>query len=58
MYCFRRRLLWGSKLHAGYSIALRFISNGALFEDDVKTLMSKNRVQAYYNGYVTGRAAS
>ena len=24
MYCFRKRHIWGSKLHAGYSIPLRF----------------------------------
>ena len=51
MYCFRRRRIWGSKLHAGYSIPLR-ISNGALIGDDVK----KNRVRPYYNGYMTGAA--
>ena len=40
VYCFRRRRIWGSKLHAGYSILLRFISNGALIGDDVKKFVS------------------
>ena len=40
VHCFRRRHLWGSKLHAGYSIPLRFISNGALFWGDVKKFVS------------------
>ena len=39
VYCFRKRHLWGSKLHAGYSIPLRFYL-GALFGDDVKKFVS------------------
>ena len=37
---FRRRYLWGSKLHSGYSIPLRFYLEGALFGDDVEKFVS------------------
>ena len=36
VYCFRKRHLWGSKLHAGYSIPLRFYLGRSAFWDDVK----------------------
>ena len=39
-YCFRRKHLCGSKLHAGYSIPLRFYLEGALFGDDVEKFVS------------------
>ena len=40
VYYLRKIHLWGSKLHAGYSIPLRFILDGALFGDDVKKFVS------------------
>ena len=40
VYCFRKRHLWGSKLHAGYSIPLRFYLGWSAFWDDVKKFVS------------------
>ena len=40
MYFFRKRHLWGSKLHAGYSIPLRFYLGWSAFWDDVKKFVS------------------
>ena len=55
VYYFRRRHLWGSKLHVGYSIHLRFYHEwSAIWGRCPK----KNRVRPYHNGYMTGGAAS
>ena len=40
MYCFRKRHLWGSKLHAGYSIPLCFYLEWSGFCDEVKKFVS------------------
>ena len=54
MYCFRKMHLWGSKLHAVYSIPLCFYFG---FSAYLRTV-SKIRVWPYYNGYITGATAS
>ena len=36
VYCLRKMLLWGSKLHSCYSISLRFYLGWSVFGDDVK----------------------
>ena len=40
VYCFRKRHLWGSKVHAGFSIPLRFYLGWSAFWDDVKKIVS------------------
>ena len=50
MYCLRRRQLWGSKVHAGYSIPLRFY----LERSAIWGRCQKIRVRPYFNGYMTG----
>ena len=54
LYCFRRMQFWGRKLHAGYSILIRFyLVRSAICERCLEI-----RVRPYYNGYIIGRAAS
>ena len=53
VYCFRGRRLWGSKLHAGYSMPLRFyLEWSAIWGRCLKI-----RVRPYYNGYMTSSGA-
>ena len=49
VYCFRKRHLWGSKLHAGYSIPLRFYLGWSAFWGRCQ----KIRVGPYYIYYMT-----
>ena len=44
VYCLRKMHLWGSKLHAGYSIPLRFYLGWSAFWGRCQ----KNRVRLYY----------
>ena len=44
VYCLRKMHLWGSKLHAGYSITLRFYLGWSAFWGRCK----KIRVRPYY----------
>ena len=54
VYCFRKMHLWGSTSHAVYSIPLCFYLGWSAYLE----MMSKIRVWSYYNGYMTGGAAS
>ena len=54
VYCFRKRHLWGSKLHAGYSIPLRFYLGWSAFWGRCQ----KIRVGPYYIYYMTEGVAS
>ena len=40
VYCLRKKQRWGSKLHTGYSIPLRFYLGWSAFWDDVKKFVS------------------
>ena len=50
MYCFRRRHLWGSNLHVGYSFPLRcYLEWSAIWRR-----CQKIRVRPHYKGYMMG----
>ena len=50
VYCFRRRHLWGSKLHAGFTFPMRFYLKWSTIWGPCQ----KIRVRPYYNGYMIG----
>ena len=54
VYCFRKMHFWGSRSHAVYSVPLCFYLGWSAY---LKT-MSKICISPYYNGYMTGWAAS
>ena len=56
MYCFRKRHLLGSMLHASHSIPLRFYLE--LNAINIWGRSQKFRVRPYYIGYMTGGVGS